>query len=359
MNEQLFEAWLDIHRRLHKRGKWKDPDADEYRIWRRAFARWGLDFDTAVEISEHLYAEEGEIYPEKTLPAMRRIHKEFLANAAKNGGTSVNGVPLDEPYCHDCGGSGQAVRFPHDPNHKAYGQAGLTLACECGAGRRWKAANPNLGITDLRDQPRLRRKPVPWTDLEDGLDNQFRYRPSQWDEKLGRPKPVEVGAWRRDVGVKKDGITTLGGGTVNAREMRRKSLSVPLPKSSLLPLPSPGETNPVPGELPSPAAVRLWPRHADIRLALDGPNRAKLDAMEAAGEIRELFDGVEKEGLPTDSDIATVRLRLQHAKPPQAPPPPEAPPAPPPSGDKPHSPGKVSPTPAANPARRPIPAGIK
>lgn len=349
MNAEMFEAWLKIHRSMHKRGKWADPaipaGADEYRLWQKKFEQWGMDFDTAVEISEHLYAEEGEIYPEKTLPAMRRIQKEMLEKAAKSAGKSVNGGPLDEPYCHDCKGTGQALRYPHSPTHKAYGKAALALACVCGAGRRWMAANPNLGITDLRTQPRLQRRPVPWAELEDGLDNQFRYRPSQWDAELGRPKPVDLDAFRRDIAAR--GLRNLADSVGDRlRELRREARSVPLPKGDP-PHASPSEfvgpASPPPRSEPS-----LWPRHADIRSALDGPSREILDAQEP-WRMREIFDGIEREGMPTDSDIATVRLRLLSLAAPAKPPAPEPDPDPDPV-----------PAPAArpSPARR-VPAALK
>jgi len=353
MNEQVFESWLKVHRVLHKRGKWADPatpsGADEYHIWRKSFARWGLEFDEAVEISEHLYAEEGEIYPEKTLPAMRRIQKEFQEKAAKNPCRAVNGGELREPYCHDCNGFGRALRYPHNPEHRAFGGAALTLACDCGSGRRWKAASPNLGIADLRDQPGLQRNPVPWTWVEDGLDNQFRYRPEQWDAEFGRPRPVEVGTWRRGTPTKKEGsVTILGGAASN-----------PAPDQ-----PKRAEAPPKPSPLPATPSSPQW--QADIRSALAEPLRARLDALSDA-ERRQVFDGITVTGLPTDDDIAKVRLRLRQTAvsapvPPQPPPPEALPPSrpgPPPPAPVPPStaPARPEASPPA-PVRR-LPAGLK
>lgn len=179
-------------------GYWDDFEAE--------FVRLGVHWTEADSACSRVCNLPGLFIPDyrpMIVAEVKKVQREM--SAGPNLDIALEDARLASRDCPDCLGNGSAVRYVHPEIFgKLKTAAGnpvpvggsVSIPCSCPLGRhvaRGLAPEGRPPGPTVDKYPTLRRWAAPWgSPSEDGLDNQFRYRPSDWDEVRGCPIPTEV-----------------------------------------------------------------------------------------------------------------------------------------------------------------------
>lgn len=208
--DDWFGLFIMSHMARFPREDWPaemSQDASEFfGAWRHQFILKGLTEDVATRASLDL-AGEPPRWKADHLPAILKAAAEVRRQLEPQ--TSAES-PLEDARiasrdCPDCLGNGSAVRYVHPEilgklvtvggNEVPIGGS-VAIPCSCPLGRhvaRGLAPEGRPSPPTIDRYPTLRRWAAPWgSPSSDGLDNQFRHRPSDWDAVRGCPLPSEI-----------------------------------------------------------------------------------------------------------------------------------------------------------------------
>lgn len=208
--DDWFGLFIMAHMARFPREDWPaemSQDASEFfGAWRHQFVIKGLTEDVATRASLDL-AGDPPRWKADHLPAILKAAAEVRRQLEPQSSAES---PLEDARmasrdCPDCLGNGSAVRYVHpEILGKLKTAAGnpvpiggsVSIPCSCPLGRhvaRGLAPEGRQPVPTVDRFPSLRRWEAPWgSPSSDGLDNQFRYRPSEWDRNRGCPIPTEV-----------------------------------------------------------------------------------------------------------------------------------------------------------------------
>lgn len=262
----VLDWFADFARMLVERSgrvDFPEPGSEFWQDFYRSLTRIGATEAQADEASS-IVCDLPNLFPNQYRPmvveAVQKLQARDLSASKGVEPGSLDEARIASRECPDCQGSGFAPRYVHPEIHgkvKTFGggiaPVGMRVLypCSCPLGHRTAASliQPGQQRTPLTvDQyPSLRRHPAPWGSFhDDGLDNQFRYRPDQWDAENGRPLQSE--GETADLATLK-AITTLkrapSGVSAASREDRRENLLSSLPQPHTEP---PGPSIDVPAQ---------------------------------------------------------------------------------------------------------------
>lgn len=204
----------------------------------RSLIRIGATFALADEASS-IVCDMPDLFPADIRPKVIDEVKKLRAKAdmeakGSDPNSSVEAARTASRDCPDCLGNGSAVRYVHaEILGKLRTAAGnpvpvggsVSIPCSCPLGlhvARGLAPECRPAPPTIDKYPSLRRWAAPWgSPSPDGMDNQFRYRPSEWDADRGCPVLGDV----RDLATLKSAIASRkASGVPDARRSQLASM---------------------------------------------------------------------------------------------------------------------------------------
>lgn len=183
------------------RSDFPDPGSEYWADWQREFAREGVHWPEADAASSRVCNLPNLFINDYRPMVMAEIKKVQRESASPSGLTgSLDEAKFASKDCPDCGGSGHAIRYVHadilgrmktaQGNDVPVG-ASFALPCSCPLGHhvsRGYAVDGKRPARRVDEHPSLRRIASRWgSEASDGLDNQYRHRPDEWDGLHGCP----------------------------------------------------------------------------------------------------------------------------------------------------------------------------
>lgn len=266
--DDWFGLFIATHMMRFPREDWPEEMSEEasnfFGAWRHQFIIKGLTEDVATKASLDLAGDPPRWLADH-LPAILKAGAEVRRQAEPQ--TSAES-PLEDARmasrdCPDCLGNGSAVRYVHpEILGKLKTSAGnpvpiggsVSIPCSCPLGRhvaRGLAPEGRQPVPTVDRYPSLRRWEAPWgSPSSDGLDNQFRYRPSEWDAALECPRLTPI----HDLATLKAITTSVKDHSVALERRSQLAAMDRAPASEVAPEAKPGR----PLTIPEDNAVEGW-----------------------------------------------------------------------------------------------------